>query len=63
MKRVFCLDDGIEYFFVAISGYDAIQKMLYVLNISHKDNNAELELCNGRTWSLTHYGKTYACMI
>ena len=62
MRKVFCLDDGMEYFFVAISGYDAIQKMLYTLNISHKDNNAEIKLYNGRTWSLKHKGKTYACV-
>ena len=63
MKKVFCLDDGMEYFFVAISGYDAIQKMLYTLNITHKDTNAEIKLCNGRTWSLKHNGKTYACVM
>ena len=63
MKKVFCLDDGMEYFFVAISGYDAIQKMLYTLNLKHEDKNAELELCNGRIWSLKHNGKTYACVM
>lgn len=63
MRKVFCLDDGMGYFFVTISGYDAIQKMLYTLNITHKDDNAVLELCNGRTWSLRHNGKTYACVM
>lgn len=63
MKRVLCLEDGKEYFFQAISGYDAIKKMLYTLNISHEDSNARLELYNHRTWSLTHNGKTYACVI
>ena len=63
MIKVFCLDDGSEYLFSATSGYDAIQKMLYTLNLSHKDRNAEIELCNGRTWSLKHNGKTYACAM
>ena len=63
MKKVLCLDNGVEYFFTAISGYDAIQKMLYTLNLSHEDKNAKIELCNNRTWSLTHNNKTYACAI
>lgn len=62
MKRVFCLDDGMDYFFSAISGYQAIQKMLYTLNLEHEDKNAELKLCNGRTWTLKHNGKIYACI-
>lgn len=63
MKKVLCLEDSVEYFFTAISGYDAIQKMLYTLNIAHEDKNAEIELCNGRTWSLKHNGKTYTCKM
>lgn len=65
MRKVFCLDDGKEYYFTAISGYDAIQKMLYTLNIAYKDDNVVvvLELCNERTWSLKHNGKTYACVM
>lgn len=63
MKKVLCLEDGSEYFFNAISSYDAIQKMLYTLDIAHKDHGAEIELCNSRTWSLRHSGKTYACIM
>lgn len=63
MKKVFCLDNGTEYFFISTSGYDAIKKMLYTLNIYHKDDSAEIVLCNKRTWSLTHNGKTYACIM
>lgn len=63
MIKVFCLDSGVEYFFSAISGYDAIQKMLYTLNLKQEDRNAEIELCNGRTWSLTYMGHTYACVL
>lgn len=63
MKKVLCLDNGTEYLFDAASGYDAIQKMLYTLNLSCRDDKASIELCNGRTWSLTHDGKTYACIM
>jgi hypothetical protein len=63
MKKVLCLEDGMEYLFDATSGYDAIQKMLYTLDIAHKDCKAKIQLCNSRTWSLEHNGKTYACAI
>lgn len=61
MVKVLCLDDGKKYYFDAFSGFEAINKMLYTLNLSYKDSNAKIELCNGRTWSLTHNGKTYSC--
>lgn len=63
MLKVLCLDDNVEYFFNATSTYDAIQKMLYTLNLKHEDKNAKIKLCNGRTWSLTHNGKTYGCIM
>ena len=63
MIKVFCLDDRSEYLFTATSGYDAMQKMLYTLNLVNKDESAKIELCNGRTWSLQHNGKTYACAM
>ena len=62
MHRVLCLDDGTEYLFKAKNGYAAILNMLYTLNLSHRDNEAVVELCNDRTWCLTHNGKTYACL-
>lgn len=63
MRKVLCLEDRKEYYFDAISGYDAIQRMLYTLNIAHEDRNAKTDLCNNRTWCLTHAGKTYACTL
>lgn len=63
MKKVICLDNGTEFLFTTANGYDAIQKMLNFLNIKHKDKDAKVELHNGRTWSLEHSGKTYACTI
>ena len=63
MKKVLCLENGNEYYFDANNGYDAIQKMMYTLNISHEDKDANIELCNNRTWNLTHNGKTYATLM
>ena len=63
MKKIFCLDDGRELSFFAESGYEAMQKLLYYLNLSHQDNDAKIELCNGRTWSVVHNGKTYGCLM
>ena len=63
MKEVLCLDNGSKFIFAVSNGYDAIQKMLYTLNLKNKDDDAKVELCNGRTWCLEHNGNTYACMI
>lgn len=63
MKKVLCLENGNEYYFDTNNGYDAIKKMMYTLNISHEDKDAKIELCNNRTWSLTHNGKTYATLM
>lgn len=63
MKTVLCLDDQTELHFSANSGYEAMEKLLYYLNLSHQDNNAKIELCNGRTWSVVHNGKTYGCLV
>ncbi len=63
MKAVTCLDDGNRFFFEASSGLEAMHKMLYTLNLVHKDERAILDLCNNRTWCLTHNGKTYSCLI
>lgn len=63
MVKVLCLETGKEFLFKATSGYDAIKKMQYTLNLSYEDPNADIQLCNGRTWALTHNGNTYAAII
>lgn len=62
MIKVFCLDDRMEYWFSAANGFDAINKMLYCLNLKHFDNNASINLCNNRTWELNHNENTYSCL-
>jgi hypothetical protein len=60
--KVFGLDDKKEYLFTATSGYDAINKMLYYLNLGKKDPNSKIEKLR-YCWSLTHGGKTYSALI
>lgn len=62
MIKVFCLDDRSEYWFSAVSGFDAVNKMLCYLNLKHLDGNASINLRNDRTWELVHNGNTYACL-
>ena len=63
MIKIFCLDDQRILSFFAESGYEAMQKLICFLNLSHKDDNAKIELCNGRTWNVIHCGKTYGCAV
>lgn len=63
MIKVFCLDDQSELHFFAKTPYEAMEKLIYTLNLSHLDKNARIELCNGRTLSVQHNGKTYGCII
>ena len=63
MKKIFCLDDGRELSFFANTAYEAMEKLIYFLNLKHQDNDAKIELCNGRTLSVVHSGKTYGCLI
>lgn len=61
--KVLCLDDGKTYIFCAMSGYDAMVKMKYCLDLKHRDDNAKIELVNNRTWSMNHSGKTYSALM
>lgn len=61
--RVFCLDTGEELHFVAWSPMDAMQQLIYYLNLSKKDPAAHVEvLGGGRTLSVVHNGKTWSCV-
>ena len=42
MKKMFCLDDNRTLMFFANSGYEAMQKLICFLNLSHKDDNAKI---------------------
>ena len=62
IKGVFCLDSGAWFHFTAMSGYDAMTKMLYFLNLSKKDINAKIEKL-AHCWTMDHCGKTYSAII
>lgn len=65
LKKVYALDEGYDfgYLFTADTGAEAINKMLYILNVRNYDPNAHVEtIGKGRTLTLCHHGLTYACL-
>ena len=63
MIKVFCLDDGVEYLFSATSGYEAMQKMLYTLNLEHKDKNAEIEFAKVGLYTIKAFNSNFETTI
>lgn len=57
--RVFCLDTGAWFSFSATSPREALEKMLYTLNLSRRDDAARITE-NKRTLSLEHCGLVYS---
>lgn len=66
MKRcydILCLDTHTWMTFVSTTAYEAMKSLIYYLNLSHNDAAAEIMLLGGgRTLSVVHSGRTYACM-
>ena len=63
MIDVLCLDDSKTLSFFAKTPYEAMEKLIYTLNLSRLDKNAKIELLGGgRTLSVVHHGKTYGCV-
>ena len=61
MIRVFCLDDGKGYWFIATTPYEALQKMKYTLDLSHYDKDAVINKTeSGLHLYMDHSGKTYS---
>lgn len=61
MFRVRCLETDTDYYFVARTAYESLQKMLFTLNLKRKDNNAVInKTVSGCHLYLTHFDKTYA---
>lgn len=64
MVMVLCLDDGYKYFFSARTAYEAMQKMKYTLDLSHKDPGAVINKTeSGRCLWMEHGGNTYSVVI
>lgn len=62
MIEVLCLDTGERLYFSAKTPLQAMQSLIYYLNISKRDDNAKVLLKGGgRTLSVEHSGKTYSC--
>jgi len=61
MIGVFCLDTKRTLYFDAKTPYEAMEKLIYYLNLSHKDPNAKIQLVGkGRHLTVIHNGKTYS---
>ena len=61
--RVFCLDDGREYYFSAKTPYEAMEKMKYTLDLKHLDGKAKIKPSDsGRCLFMDHTGKTYGIL-
>lgn len=63
LREVFCLDTGRRLYFDARTPLEAMNKLIYYLNVSHKDDDAKVQLLgHGRTLSVVHCGLTYSCL-
>ena len=64
MIKVLCLDTGGEYFFIARTPYEAMQKMKYYLDTVSEDKDCIINK-NDTQFSLymTHKGLTYATLM
>ena len=62
--HVVCLDKPHNgYYFVKSTALQAMQALIYFLNLSHNDPNAVVNMYGGgRTLSVTHNGLTYSCI-
>lgn len=64
MFKVTCLDDGRNYYFDAMTPYDAMCKMLYTLNLSNNMHDVTINKTeSGKHLWLEHAGKTYVTPI
>lgn len=62
MIAVVCLEDGREYGMDAQTAYEALSKMKYTLDLTHKDNNAVINKTESGFLWMEHSGKTYATL-
>jgi len=65
LKKVTCLDTGESLWFQAHTAYEAMQKLLYTLNLKHKDDSAVVNMTGscqhlftihcGKYWTTSNY--------
>lgn len=59
-----CLDDGRVHYFSAKTPYEALNKMVYTLNIGCKDDNATINKTESNLHLyVEHSGKMYAVRL
>lgn len=59
--RCTCLDTGETLTFASHTPREAMESLIYFLNLHHRDENAQVsELGGGRTLSVTHCGQTWS---
>lgn len=65
MIGVFCLDEEKTYYFAKKTPYEALMAMIYTLNVGGNGDPGDdvIKMCNGRTLSFDHRGKTYAAVM
>ena len=59
-RTVINLDTGTECIFTAKTAYEAMQKMIYTLNISGKCDAVINKTENGKTLYIEHNGNAYS---
>ena len=61
-KTVTNLDTGVKYIFIAKTAYEAMQKMIYTLNISGKCDVVISKTESGNTLYFDYKDNTYAIL-
>ena len=63
MIKCYNLDTHRWLYFTARTPYEAMEKLLYTLNLKRKDTSAKIQLLGGgRTLSIIHNGETWSCL-
>lgn len=63
LKRVFNLDTHESLYFVKDTPYQAMEALIYTLNLKHFDPNVKiLPSVSGRTLSVVHNGQTWSIL-
>ena len=63
MYKVYCLDDGREYYFDTNSALEAMKKIIYTLNLPKFDVEVQVINIGDRILTITHNDKTYSCLM
>lgn len=59
---VYNLDTGQRWYFSAQTPLEAMNSLLYTLNLKHRDGKAKVRLAGGgRTLYVIHNGQTWSC--